>query len=126
MRTRHLFVTFVMSAALSFVIAHAQTPAPAASNASIVGAWTLNKDASDLGQQPGQNGDGREGGDDSGQRGGGRRRGGGGGGGGFGGGGFGRGFGNQATPQNQDAMQKMRDALRDELQAPDHMTVVSS
>jgi hypothetical protein len=115
MSTRHFFVTIVMSAALSIAIGHAQ--APAAPNGSIVGAWTLNKDASDLGLQPeakGEDGDRGE----NGRRGeGGRRRG--------GGGGFGRGFGNQ-QPQNQEAMQKMRDALRDEMQAPDHMTIVSS
>jgi len=126
MRTSHYFVTFVIGASLSLATTHAQTPAP--SNDSIVGAWTLNKAASDLGQEPGANTDGKDG-DGSGQRGGGRRRGGGGGGGGFGGG-FGRGggggFGNQATPQNQEAMQKMRDALRDEMQAPDRMTVVST
>ena len=117
-----------MSAALSLVTAYAQTPAPAASNGasngSIVGAWTLNKDASDLGQPPGESGRGREGGDESGRGGGGGRRRGGGGG--FGGSGFGQGFGNQAAPQNQEAMQKMRDALRDELQAPDRMTIVAS
>lgn len=120
-------MTFVIGASLSLATTHAQTPAPAPPNSSIVGAWTLNKSASELGTEPGANTDGKDG-DDSGQRGGGRRRGGGGGGG-FGGG-FGRGggggFGNQATPQNQEAMQKMRDALRDEMQAPDRMTVVST
>src|SRR5712691_7686246 len=100
MRTRHLIVTVVTVAAASLITAHAQTPKP---NASIVGAWTLDKSASDLGGGADGNGDGREGGED-GRRGdgsGGRRRGGGGFGGGVGRGGGG-GFGNQ-QPQNQEA-----------------------
>jgi hypothetical protein len=122
MRTRHLFVTIVTVAALSLTV-RAQTPKP---GDAIVGAWTLNKSASEL---PGADGDGREGGEDGqrGDRSGGGRRRGGGGGGGFGGG-FGRGgggLGNQ-TPENREAMQKMRDALRQELQAPDHMTIVAT
>jgi hypothetical protein len=112
-------VTFVTAASLSIATLQAQTPAKP--NDSIVGSWTLNKGASDLGAAA----EGREGndGEDGRRGGGGRRRGGG-----LGGGGFGRGggFGNQQAPQNQEAMQKMRDALRDELQAPDHMTIVSS
>ena len=119
---KHVFVTFVIAASFAIATTRAQTPSKP--NDSIVGSWTLNKDASDLGAAPGS-GEGREGGDDGRTGGGGRRRGGGGGG--FGGGlGRGGGFGNQATPQNQEAMQKMRDALRDEMQAPDHMTIVSS
>ena len=102
--------------------AHAQ-PKP---NDSLVGAWTLNKSASDLGAA----GDSNSGGDENGRRGdgaAGRRRGGGGGGfgGGFGrgGGGFG---GQQQTPEQREAAQRMRDALRQETQASDHMTIVSS
>jgi hypothetical protein len=127
MRKASLFVTSVIVASV-FATTLAQTPKP---GEAIVGAWTINKGASDLGGADG-NGDGRQGGDD-GQRGdgsgrGGRRRGGGGGGGGgggFGGNAGGAGFGNQRT-QNQEAMQRMRDALRQEMQAPDHMTIVSS
>jgi hypothetical protein len=122
MRTHHFVVTVVTVAAASLVPTYADTPKP---NDAIVGAWTLNKDASDLGGQPGENG-GREG-DDTGRRGdgfgGGRRRGG------FGGGGFGGrggGGGVNATPQDREAAQRMRDAMRQELQAPDHMTVVLS
>jgi hypothetical protein len=121
MRTRHLLATIVTVAAASF-IAHADTPKP---NESIVGAWTLNKDASEL-TQPGDN-NGRDG-DNAGRRGGGngfgggRRRGGGG----FGGGGFGGGGANGQQPQDREAAQRMRDALRQEMQAPDHMTVVLS
>jgi hypothetical protein len=119
-------VTFVTVAATSLTIAHAQTtPSKAATSASspIVGAWTLNKDLSDLG--PGQNrdGDGGQNGDDSPRRGGGGRRRGGGG---FGGGGFGRGGSGNTQPQDSEAAQRKRNALRDELQAPDHMTIVQS
>ena len=120
MRTRHLLATIVTVAAASF-IAHADTPKP---NDAIVGAWTLNKNASEL-AQPGDN-NGRDGdnggrrGDGSGFGGGGRRRGG------FGGGGFGGGGVNGQQPQDREAAQRMRDALRQEMQAPDHMTVVLS
>jgi len=115
MRLTHVFVTPVIGAALC-VTAHAQTPKR---NDAIVGAWTLNRSASDLGSGEDDNRDGREDGRRGDGRGGGRR------GGGFGGGGFGRGgFGNQA--QNQEAAQRLRDALRQELQAPDHMTIVAS
>ena len=121
MRTRFLVVSTVTIAAAAF-IAHADTPKP---NESIVGAWTLNKEASQLDGQAGDNGNGRDG-DNTGRRGnngfgGGRRRGG------FGGGGFGGGGGvNGQTPQDREAAQRMRDALRQEMQAPDHMTVVLS
>jgi hypothetical protein len=121
MRTRNLLVTVVTVTAASF-IAHADTPPKP--NEAIIGAWTLNKNASELGTEPGEN-DGRDG-DTSGRNGGlggGRRRGGGG----FGGGGFGRGGGGlNATPQDREAAQRMRDALRQEMQPPDHMTVVLS
>ena len=117
-------MTFVIACALALPIAHAQTPATSASqNGSIVGAWTLNKTASELGAAPGTDKDGKDG-DDTGRRGGGRRRGGGGGG--FGGSGLGRGFGNQASPEQKESAQRMRDAMRDEMQAADHMTIVSS
>jgi Spy/CpxP family protein refolding chaperone len=124
MRSQHFVVTVVTVAAAALVTTHADTPKP---NEAIIGAWTLNKDASQLTAR-GDNGDGREG-DNSGRNGGygGRRRGGGGGG--FGGGGFGRGGGGGGftqTPEQREAAQRMRDAMRQELQAPDHMTIVSS
>jgi Spy/CpxP family protein refolding chaperone len=123
MRLQHFVVTVVTVAAASLVVTHADTPK---SNDAIVGAWTLNKDASQLALARGDNGEGRDG-DDAGRNGGvgGRRRGGGG----FGGGGFGRGGGGggfNQTPEQRDAAQRMRDAMRQELQAPDHMTIVSS
>ena len=122
MHIRHCCVTFVTAAALSLVI-HADTPKP---NDAIVGAWTLNKTASDLGAAGGDNTNQRDG-DQNGRQGG-RRRGGGGGGfgGGFGRGGGGGFGGQQQTPEQREAAQRMRDAMRQELQAPDHMTIVSS
>jgi hypothetical protein len=119
MRISPVAVTFVIVAAFSVPVAYGQTAKP---DEAIVGAWTLNKNASELGQTSG-NGEGRDG--ENGRRGdgsgGGRRRGG------FGGGGFGRGGGGaNVTPQDREAAQRMRDALRQELQAPDHMTIVSS
>jgi hypothetical protein len=121
MRTVPFSMTTVIAAALVASL-HAQTSKP---NQAIVGAWTLNKTASDLG---GDNTDGRGDGKDGddgqrGNRGAGRRRGGGG----FGGGGFGRGgAGTGEQQQNREAQQRMRDALRQEMQPADHMTIVSS
>jgi len=125
--SKSLFVTFVTVAAASVSVAWAQTPpvkTSASASSSIVGAWTLNKDLSDTGQgrtnSDGQSGDtGRPGG---GGFGGGRRRGG------FGGGGFGRGGGgfDGGQPQNTEAAQRMRSAMRDEMQAPDRMTIVQT
>ncbi len=114
-------MTAVIVSALP-VFMSADTPK---TNEAIVGAWTLNKNASDLGTAGDNGREGREDGE-NGRRGdgaGGRRRGGGGFGGGFGRGGGG--FGNQ-SPENREAMQRMRDAMRQEMQAPDHMTIVSS
>lgn len=120
MRIQHFVVTVVTVAAAALVTIHADTPKP---NDAIVGAWTLNKDASQLAPDRGDNGDGQRGDNTGRSGGGGRRRGGGG----FGGGGFGRGGGGfNAQPQDREAAQRMRDAMRQELQAPDHMTIVSS
>ncbi len=120
MRSSQLFVTFVIAAGLSLPIAYAQSATKP--NESLVGAWTLNKTASDLGTQ-GDDANGQQGGGDNNGNGryGGRRRGGG-----FGGGGFGRGGGGIAQPQDREAAQRMRDALRQEMQPPDHMTIVST
>ena len=128
--SKTLCVTFVTVAVAFISIVRAQTPpVPAQASTSstqsaVVGAWTLNKDLSDTGQG---SGNGQNGGDNSGRQGygGGRRRGGGG----FGGGGFGRGGGGGfggAQPQNTEAAQRMRSALRDEMTAPDHMTIVQT
>jgi hypothetical protein len=118
------FVTFVTVAAASIALAHAETPKAPNAPSPIVGAWTLNKDLSDVGQSGRGSGDG-QGGDDSGRRGGygggGRRRGG------FGGGGFGGGgFGGAQQPQDREAGQRMRDAMRNEMRAADHLTIVQT
>jgi len=118
--SKGLCVTFVTVVAASIAIVRAETPTPQASPA-IVGTWTLNKDLSDTGAAGrGDDHDGDDGGRRSGGSGGGRRRGG------FGGGGFGRsGFGG-AQPQDREAAQRMRQALRDEMEAPDHLTIVQT
>ena len=114
MRTSRLVVT-VVTLTISFVALHAQT---SKLNDPLAGAWTLNKSASDLGE-PGGAGDGREGGQDDGRRGFGGRRGG------VSGSGFGRG-GQSGQKDDREAMQRMRDALQQEMTAPDHMTIVAS
>jgi hypothetical protein len=88
------------------------------------GAWTLNKDLSD--QPPN-----RDGGGDDGQRG--RRGGGYGGGGGRhggfggGGGGYGRGgYGGPGQTMDPEAMARAREALRNVINPPDHITVTQS
>jgi hypothetical protein len=118
---RYLTRTLAVVLAATAAPAYAQTPAPA--TPSLVGAWTLNKDLSD--QLPDRSESGAR---DDGQQG--RRGGGGGGGGGrrrggFGGGGFGGGGGGPQGGDPEDAQRK-RNALRDELQAPDHMTLTQS
>jgi len=123
MHIRTLCVTFVTAAALAITL-HADSKP----NDAIVGAWTLNRSASDLGAAAGDdNNQGREG-DQNGRQGGGRRRGGGGGGfgGGFGRGGGGGFGGQQQTPEQREAAQRARDAMRAELQPADHMVIVSS
>jgi hypothetical protein len=103
--------------------ARAQTPAtsPASTGPSLTGAWTLNKDLSD---KPPSAGEGREGSE-------GRRSGGSGGGhrGGFGGGGFGggNGGGGRSTDgRNPEDVQRQRNALRDELQPAEHLTITET
>ena len=121
-------IAFVMCAGLNFG-ASAQTtqqaPPPAGSGtASIVGAWTLNKDLSDTQSASSQNGDrGGRGGYGGGRRGGGGF-GGGGRRGGFGGGGFGGGGG--ARGGNPDDMRRMRQAMQDLMEVPDRMTITQS
>ena len=99
------------------------TPAPA----SIVGAWTLNKDLTDAAQGTApERGDraGRGGGGYGGRRGGGGGFGGGGRRGGFGGGGFGGGGG--AARGNPDDMRRMREAMQEILEVPDKMTITQN
>jgi hypothetical protein len=106
-------------------IAAQQAPA----KPSLTGAWTLNKDLSDKPPERGdRDGDSRGQGRRGGGGGGYGRRGGGGGGGGFGGrggygGGMGRGGGAAMDPKE---MERMRDAMRDVMQAADRLTIVET
>jgi hypothetical protein len=106
------------------VVAGQTLPAPAPGRPSLVGAWTFNKDLSDQPALPSGGEAGRDGGQngrrDGGGFGGGRRRGGGG----FGGGGFGG--GGAADGRTPEDAQRMRNAMRDEMQAPDHLTITQS
>ena len=106
-------VIFTASAAL-----RAQTPP----SPSLEGAWTLNKDLSDKPPSSREGGQGREG-HQGGHRGGGRGGGGAGHGGGFGGAGSG---GGQGQGGNAEDVQRLRNALRDELEAPERLTIVES
>lgn len=106
----------------------AVAPAPP----SFDGAWTLDKDLSDLpgnrAQSGDENGEGGERGGGRGGYGGGGRGGRGGFGGGMGGrmgGGMGRGGGMGGGMNREDA-ERMRQAMRDELTAPDHIVVTHS
>jgi hypothetical protein len=92
-------------------------------HAALDGAWTLNKELSD---QPATRGDDRGTGGDRGRRNGGYGRGGGGGFG-RGGGGFGRGGGGSGgAPANRDDMARMREAMRDITNPPDHLTITQT
>jgi hypothetical protein len=105
-------------------VASAQAPG---SPSSLVGAWTLNKDLSDSPQESSANRDADGGGSRNGGGGGGRRRGGGFGGGGFGGGGSRRGGGAGApTAVDPQEAQRMRDAMRELFNPPDHLTIVQT
>jgi hypothetical protein len=95
--------------------------------ASIVGAWTLDKDLSDAGtpQRGDRGAGGGRGGGYGGRRGGGGF-GGGGGRGGFGGGGFGGGRGGGGARGNPDDMRRMREAMQEILEVPDRMTITQT
>jgi len=97
----------------------------------ILGAWTINKDMSDLGVGPTERGDSRGGGYGRGGGGGSGRGGGRGGyGGGYpgGGGGYGRGGqgGGQPTEQQREEMERRLTALHDIIEAPEHLTIVQT
>jgi len=117
---RSLPASLVMAMAAAVAMPYAQSPA--AAPPSLVGAWTLNHDLSDKPQDR-SGGDGREAGQD-GRRGGGFGGGRGRRGGGFGGGGFGG--RNGADGRSPEDVQRMRSALRDEMQAPEHLTITQS
>jgi len=123
MRSIFPLCAVLATAALIAVWLSAESRVHAADHPSFTGAWTLNKDLSD---QPPDRGSG----DENGQHGG--RRGGGGGGGrrggyGGGGGGYGRGgYGGGGQTMDPEAMARMRTALRDVINPPDHVTVTQS
>src|SRR5262245_53575077 len=99
----------------------AQTPEKTSFN----GAWTLNKELSD--QPPDRSGGGENGGGRHGGGGYGGGRGGGGHRGGFGGGGFGGGgMGRGGQPMDPDAMARTREAMRDIVNPPEHLTIVET
>jgi hypothetical protein len=116
-----LGITMVIAAALfvaTWLAVESRAQAP--ERGSLTGAWTLNKDQSD---QPPSRDDSKGG--DSGARHGGYGRGGGMRHGGFGGGGMGRNGGGRAGV-DPEAAARMRDAMRDVMGAPDHLTIVQT
>jgi len=106
----------------AWLSAESLAQAPDRTNA-LVGAWTLNKDLSDQPQTTGDTGE-------AGPGGGGSPGGGGGGfgrrGRGLGGGGRNGGFGGANAPANPDAVARIRDAMRDIVNPPGHLTIVST
>jgi hypothetical protein len=97
------------------VAAARQAPADAGS---IVGVWTLNKDASDAPPERPNGGDRRRGGDDAA---GGRGRGSGG-----RGGGFGRGGGRGGGGGDTEDMRRRMQAIRDIMDAPERLTITQT
>jgi hypothetical protein len=114
-----VFVTALIGVWLS-AESRAQTPAPATS---INGAWTLNPDLSDKPPSESRSSEGDSG--SSSRRGGGMGRGGMGGGRRGGGGGMGRGGMGGAAANPEDA-QRLRDAMREIMDAPPHLTIVQT
>jgi hypothetical protein len=113
-------ITLVLAAA-TFMAAwlEVESRAQAPEKTSLAGAWTINHDLSD---QPPDRSERRSGGDSSGRRGGfgrggGMRRGG-------YGGGMGRGSGGPGG--DPEEMARMRDAMRDILSPPDHLTITQT
>lgn len=100
-----------LPAAVRAQTVQSSTPAPP----SLDGAWTLNKDLSDIPGSRSQSGDdnGGGGGDRGGR-------------GGYGGGGMGRGGGMRGGSVNPEDAERTRQAMRDELTPPDHIIVTHS
>ena len=119
-----LRTTMMMTVLLLGAAVH--SPAQTTDKASIVGAWTLNKESSDA--SPGAAGSGEQGGDNARERGD-RGSGRGGGYGRRGGGGFGRmggGGGDRGGRGTPEEMARMRDAMRDLTNPSDHLTITQS
>ena len=121
-RHARLVSALIIASAVGLAAPQAQTPAspPASTGPLLTGAWTLNKDLSDKPPSGGEGREGREGQHRGGGSGGGHR------GGGFGGGGFGAGGGRATDGRNPEDVQRQRNALRDELQPPEHLTITET
>lgn len=118
---RVMSVTVVVAmAALVGVWLSSESRAQTLEKTPLTGAWTLNKELSD---QPPDRSGGQEG---AGRRGGGGGRGGGGHHGGFSGGGFGGGGTGRGPEMDKDEMARKREAMRDILVPPDHLTIVQT
>ena len=120
---RVMSVTVVVAmAALVGVWLSSESRAQTLEKTPLTGAWTLNKELSD--QPPdrsgGQEGAGRRGGYGGGGRGGGGHHGG------FSGGGFGGGGTGRGPEMDKDEMARKREAMRDILVPPDHLTIVQT
>lgn len=114
---------FIMAMAGVWAASDRRLSAQGSAPASIVGAWTLNRELSDAPEDRAS--DDR----DSGDRGGGRRSGGGfgrGGGGGRRGGGGARGGDGGRAGGDREQMARVRDAMRDIMNAPEHLTIVQA
>jgi hypothetical protein len=112
-------VAIVMLIGSGFSVADSRAEGP-----SLAGAWTLNKELSD---QPKDAGRGEGGGDHGRSHGGAGRGGGGHGGGGRGGfGGRGGGFPSGASATNPEDTARLRDAMRDITNPPDHLLVTQT
>jgi len=122
-RPRDLDNRSMVTVALLLAMLAPAPPATTADTPSITGAWTMNKDASDVLPPRGDNGSGDRG-NGSGRRGNGGR-GYGGGHGGFGGG-MGRGGGMGGERANPDDLARMRAAMRDLTDPSDHLTITQT
>ena len=115
----------MLTLALLAVTLAAAPPTTTAEKPSIAGAWTMNKEASDVLPPRGDNGSGDRG--DGGSRRGNGGRGYGGGHGGFGGGmGRGGGGGMRGERPNPDEVARMRAAMRDLTDPSDHLTITQT
>jgi hypothetical protein len=111
-------ISFVVPAATIALLLPVESAAQA-DKGGIAGAWTMNTSLSD---QTGGRGD-QSGEDHSRQNGGGGRRGGYGRGGGGGRGGYGRGGGGSAPAASPDEVARMREAMRDVIDPPQHLVI---
>ena len=115
----------VAMAALIGVWLSIESRAQTTEQPSLTGAWTLNKDLSDQsmdragGRDDGDRGRRGDFGRGGGGRGGGRR-------GGFGGGGFGGAGIGRGPEMDREAMARSRDAMRDIMNPPDHLTITQT